>query len=65
MLRLRHRVGDRLPSAALSVVDDAIERVRELPAIPGESRADAALQLFTDRAERDHTRLRAGPRGRR
>ena len=60
VLRLRGLLSDRLPPAALSAMDAVVDRVRDLPATPGESRADAALRLFADRAERDHTRLRAG-----
>jgi hypothetical protein len=58
VLRLRRQLGDRLSATALSAVDAVVDRVRELPATPGESRADAALRLFAGRAERDHTRLR-------
>ncbi|MFI5937879.1 DICT sensory domain-containing protein [Actinoplanes sp. NPDC051494] len=60
VLRLRSQLGDRLPPAALSAMDAVLDRVRELPATPGESRADAALRLFTARAEPDHTRAQAG-----
>ncbi|MCY1136462.1 histidine kinase [Actinoplanes sp. Pm04-4] len=60
VLRLRRQLGDRLPPAALSAVDAAVGRVREIPATPGESRTDAALHLFAARAEHDHTRLRTG-----
>jgi hypothetical protein len=60
VLRLRSRLADRLSPTALSAVDAVIGRVRDLPATPGESRADAALRLFTARAEQDHTRLRTG-----
>ena len=60
VFRLRSQLGDRLSPAVLSAVDDVVDRVRELPATPGESRADAALRLFSARAEQDHTRLRAG-----
>ncbi|MEV4347717.1 DICT sensory domain-containing protein [Actinoplanes sp. NPDC049596] len=59
-LRLRNQLGDRLPPATRSAIDAVLERVRDLPATPGESRTDAALRLFTTRAERDHDRLRAG-----
>jgi hypothetical protein len=58
-LRLRNQLGDRLSPAALSAVDAVVARVRDLPATPGESRADAAVRLFAARAERDHERLRA------
>lgn len=52
VLRLRNQLGDRLPPATRSAIDAAVERVRDLPAGPGESRADAALRLFATRAER-------------
>ncbi|GAA4964747.1 DICT sensory domain-containing protein [Actinoplanes utahensis] len=61
VLRLRQRLGDRLSPATRAAVDAVVQRVRHLPATPGESRADAALRLFTARAERDHERLRSGP----
>jgi DICT domain-containing protein len=60
VLRLRTQLADRLSPAVQSAVDAVVGRVRDLPATPGESRADAVLHLFADRAERDHTRLRAG-----
>jgi DICT domain-containing protein len=60
VLRLRTQLGDRLTPAARSAVNAVVDRVRDLPATPGESRADAAMRLFTVRAEHDHTRLRAG-----
>ncbi|WP_250036639.1 DICT sensory domain-containing protein [Paractinoplanes maris] len=59
VLRLRHLLADRLTPAAVSAVDAVVGRVRDLPSTPGESRADAALHLFADRAERDHARIRA------
>ncbi|MFI1996899.1 DICT sensory domain-containing protein [Actinoplanes sp. NPDC020271] len=61
-LRLRRQLGDRLSPAARAAVDAVLERVRELPATPGESRADAALRVFAARAERDHQLLIAGSR---
>jgi hypothetical protein len=62
VLRLRSQLRDRLSPMAVSAVDAVVERVRDLPATPGESRADAALRLFAARAEQDHTRLRARAR---
>jgi hypothetical protein len=62
VLRLRGLLGDRLGPAVVSAVDAVVDRVRELPATPGESRADAVLRLFAGRAEQDHTRLRTGVR---
>ena len=59
-LRLRNLLAGRLSLAALSGVDAVLDRVRDLPSTPGESRADAALRLFAVRAERDHARLRVG-----
>lgn len=58
VLRLRDQLADRLPASAVSALDAVVERVRELPATPGETRADAALRLFAAHAERDHGRLR-------
>ncbi|MEU4690498.1 DICT sensory domain-containing protein [Actinoplanes sp. NPDC023714] len=60
VLRLRTQLLDRLTPAALSAVNVVVDRVRDLPATPGESRADAMMRLFTVRAEHDHTRLRDG-----
>ncbi|WP_067499633.1 DICT sensory domain-containing protein [Actinoplanes sp. TFC3] len=58
VLRLRDRLAGRLSPAAQDAVEAVVGRVRELPATPGESRADAMLHLFAAQAERDHTRLR-------
>nr|WP_239164363.1 DICT sensory domain-containing protein [Actinoplanes palleronii] len=58
VLRLRQQLGDRLSPVARSAVDAVVDRVRELPATPGESRADAALRVLGDQVERDHRRLR-------
>ncbi|MBY8874305.1 histidine kinase [Micromonospora sp. PLK6-60] len=55
-LRLRDRLADRLPAAALAGWDAVLHRVRELPATPGESRAEAALRLMAGRAERARRR---------
>lgn len=60
VLRLRKLLGDRLSPAALSAMDAALDRVRDLSATPGESRADAALRLFVAQAEQDHARLCVG-----
>ncbi|MEH0845366.1 DICT sensory domain-containing protein [Micromonospora sp. CPCC 205711] len=53
-IRLRTMLADRLPAAALSAIDQVLVRVRDLPSTPGESRAEAALRLMADRAERAH-----------
>ena len=63
VLRLRKQLDGRLSPEVLSAVDAAVDRVRDLPASPGESRADAALRLLTARVEQDHARLRAAARG--
>ncbi|MFF0155812.1 DICT sensory domain-containing protein [Micromonospora sp. NPDC005203] len=42
MVRSRGQLGDRLPRAALLVLDDVLGRTRELPATPGETRGEAA-----------------------
>ncbi|MFB9236789.1 DICT sensory domain-containing protein [Plantactinospora siamensis] len=49
LIRLRHVLADRLPPAALAGIDDTLSRARELPATPGESRAEAALRLLVRR----------------
>ncbi|MET7950114.1 DICT sensory domain-containing protein [Micromonospora sp. NPDC005324] len=57
MVRLRGQLGDRLPRAALLVLDDVLGRTRELPATPGETRGEAAIRLLVRRAERDRVAL--------
>lgn len=57
VLRLRTELGDRLPTAARAAVDDVVERVRDLPATPGEARADASARLFVERNERHRTQI--------
>ncbi|MEV4490849.1 DICT sensory domain-containing protein [Micromonospora coxensis] len=52
VVRLRDRLADRLPATALATVDQVLDRVRHLPATPGESRAEAGLRLMAARAER-------------
>ena len=57
VLRLRGALADRLPVAARAAIDDVVERVRHLPATPGEGRADAAVRLLAERTDRDRARL--------
>ncbi len=57
VLRLRAALADRLPPAAQAGIDDVVERVRHLPATPGETRADAAVRLVVEQARRDRARL--------
>lgn len=57
VLRLRAALADRLPPAAQAGIDDVVQRVRELPATPGESRADAAVRLVVEQSRRDRSRL--------
>jgi GGDEF domain-containing protein len=57
VLRLRAALADRLPPAAQAGIDDVVERVRELPAGPGEARADAAVRLAVEQSRRDRARL--------
>jgi DICT domain-containing protein len=52
VLRLRTELADRLPAAALSAIDDVLQRVRHFPATPGEVRADAAARFFVEQNER-------------
>jgi DICT domain-containing protein/GGDEF domain-containing protein len=68
VLRLRAALADRLPPAAQGAIDDVVARVRDLPATPGESRADAAVRMVVEQARRDRARLHdlrrpAGPDG--
>ncbi|GAA3341716.1 hypothetical protein GCM10020358_34140 [Amorphoplanes nipponensis] len=58
VLRLRAALADRLPGAALTAIDDVVQRVRDLPATPGEGRADAAVRLLAERTDRDRARIR-------
>ncbi|SCF16282.1 Diguanylate Cyclase and Two-component system sensory domain-containing protein [Micromonospora purpureochromogenes] len=52
VLRLRSQLADRLPAEALAAIDEVLARVRDLPATPGESRAEAAIRLMAGRVER-------------
>ncbi len=68
VLRLRATLADRLPPAAQASIDDVVARVRDLPATPGETRADAAVRLVVEQARRDRARVDrlrrpAGPDG--
>ncbi|MGC1211725.1 MAG: DICT sensory domain-containing protein, partial [Micromonospora sp.] len=65
VMRLRQAVADRLPAAARSALDDVVARVRDLPAAPGESRAEAAIRMMADRGERAYRAVarRAEPDG--
>ncbi|MGC4806451.1 DICT sensory domain-containing protein [Micromonospora sp. DT233] len=51
VVRLRGRLADRLPETVRAVLDDALARVCDLPATPGETRTEAALRLMFSRAE--------------
>jgi hypothetical protein len=57
VLRLRGALADRLPATARAGIDDVVERVRHLPATPGEGRADAAVRLLAERTDRDRARI--------
>ncbi|WP_319461744.1 DICT sensory domain-containing protein [Micromonospora sp. RTP1Z1] len=65
VIRLRARLGDRLPEPARSRLDEVVARVRDIPAGPGESRAEAAIRMLADRGERAHRTVarRAEPDG--
>ncbi|MET8908041.1 DICT sensory domain-containing protein [Micromonospora sp. NPDC004551] len=54
VIRLCGRLGERLPGPARAGLDEAVARVRDIPATPGESRAEAALRLLARRGERAH-----------
>jgi hypothetical protein len=58
VIRLRAALADRLPASARAAIDDVVERVRHLPATPGEGRAAAAVRLLAERADRDRARIR-------
>ncbi|MFF3852336.1 DICT sensory domain-containing protein [Micromonospora sp. NPDC002575] len=64
VVRLRDRLADRLPGAVRLAVEKTLARVRDLPATPGEARAEAALRLMFSRAERAARAHRGGPGGR-
>ncbi|MFC0097022.1 DICT sensory domain-containing protein [Micromonospora marina] len=51
-IRLREQLAERLPAAARTALDEAIARVRDIPAGPGEPRAEAALRLLARRGDR-------------
>ncbi len=51
-LRLRRALGDRLPPATAATMDAVVARVREVPATPGESRADAMFRHMAGRSGR-------------
>jgi len=54
--RLRRLLAPRLPSTTVGNVDAALDRIRDLPAGQGETRADAVARLFADRFEREYRR---------
>ncbi|MFR9777901.1 DICT sensory domain-containing protein [Micromonospora sp. MS34] len=54
VLRLRERLAERLPAPARAGLDETIARVRDIPAGPGESRAEAAIRMLAVRGERAH-----------
>lgn len=57
VLRLRAALADRLPAPARAAIDDVVERVRQLPATPGEGRTDAAVRLLAERTDRDRVKI--------
>jgi DICT domain-containing protein len=59
LLRLRAALAHRVPPAARSVIDAVVDRIRDLPSAPGESRAEASMRMLVDRANRDQARIRA------
>ncbi len=56
-LRLRALLADRLAPEAVAAIDAALDRVRDIPAAPGEARLDAAMRLLVERSSRDDRRL--------
>jgi DICT domain-containing protein len=63
VLRLRAALADRLSPAVHTAIDAAVGYVRDLPAGPGESRADMAVRFLLEQTERDGTRLARLRRG--
>ncbi|HEY0700291.1 MAG TPA: histidine kinase, partial [Micromonospora sp.] len=59
VIRLRGLLADRLTSQTASAVDRVLERARDLPSTPGETRVEASVRLLVDRAERRYRRTRA------
>jgi DICT domain-containing protein len=57
VLRLRDELADRLTPEVRVAVDEAVAYVRDLPAGPGETRADAAVRFLLDKSEGDNARL--------
>lgn len=57
VLRLRDELGERLTPDVRSAIDKAVDYVRDLPAGPGENRADAAVRFLLEKSEGDHARL--------
>jgi hypothetical protein len=57
VLRLREALADRLPAPTRAAIDDVVQRVRHLPATPGEGRADAAVRLLVGSTDRDRARI--------
>ncbi|MFC7545290.1 DICT sensory domain-containing protein [Plantactinospora sp. GCM10030261] len=55
-IRLRERLADRLPPAAVAALDSVLGRVRDLPATPGETRTEAAMRLLVERLDRANAR---------
>ena len=56
-LRLQALLADRLPPAVHKAIDAVVGYVRDLPAGPGESRADMAVRFLLEQTERDSARL--------
>ncbi|MDG6109561.1 histidine kinase [Dactylosporangium aurantiacum] len=52
-LRLQKALAGALPEAAIAALDAVTDRVRELPAAPGESRLDASVQFLIDSLHRE------------
>jgi hypothetical protein len=57
VLRLRDALADRIPASTRAAIDDVVQRVRHLPATPGEGRADAAVRLLVRSTDRDRARI--------
>ena len=56
--RLRTALDGRLPEATRATIDQVLDRARDLPPAPGETRGEAAMRLFTRQVEHNNTRRR-------
>lgn len=58
-LRLGKALAHQLPAAASNAIGAVVERVRELPSAPGESRVEASLQFLISSLQQEQLRTAA------